>query len=528
MGDQKLSFILCCKCGVQIHSNAANMCFTCLSSDADIAAHIDRQNTVTFCPKCERYLSPPSNWICAEPESPELLALCIKRIRGLKKGLDVRSARFIWTEPHSRKISIEVTVHGALQTGDRVEQQILIDFAVHSQQCTSCTRSAAKDYWNACVQVRQKVDHKKTLLHLEQIILRSGMHKTCSSIKQVSGGIDFFFSTRSQAAAFVNYLSKRSPCRYQTAQHLKSHDVHSNTYNYKYTFSLEIAPVCKNDVVCLSRAQSHKLGGIGQLCIVTKPIQTIFYVISLSTFNSLFLLYYSTSVCHVDSKAYFSSPFTSITTQKRLSPFVVLEIEAEEEERRDSSQINSSRKSHTTSTTSYPVGAKLSKKHSPISVWVMRDPSDGADLAQLDSESGDGMIHTRSHLGRILHPGDKVLGLDLRNCNINHPEFEKLPEDKIPDIILVLRPSQQKSSVDGGGGGENDGPSKQKRIRKHSFGLVDSEVDTSSQVGHTDYSSGDDDDYASFDDEEENGDEKFEHLDMDVNWEDASEDPLQN
>ncbi|CAH8434939.1 unnamed protein product [Heterobilharzia americana] len=447
MGDQKLSFILCCKCGVQIHSNAANMCFTCLSSDADIAAHIDRQNTVTFCPKCERYLSPPSNWICAEPESPELLALCIKRIRGLKKGLDVRSARFIWTEPHSRKISIEVTVHGALQTGDRVEQQILIDFAVHSQQCTSCTRSAAKDYWNACVQVRQKVDHKKTLLHLEQIILRSG-------------GIDFFFSTRSQAAAFVNYLSKRSPCRYQTAQHLKSHDVHSNTYNYKYTFSLEIAPVCKNDVVCLSRAQSHKLGGIGQLCIVTKVAEAIHLIDPLTC-----------QICHVDSKAYFSSPFTSITTQKRLSPFVVLEIEAEEEER-------------------------LVQKTFTISVWVMRDPSDGADLAQLDSESGDGMIHTRSHLGRILHPGDKVLGSDIVLICIRY--------------ICHILPLNATTTY---------------TIFEY---FENSEVDTSSQVGHTDYSSGDDDDYASFDDEEENGDEKFEHLDMDVNWEDASEDPLQN
>ncbi|VDQ11032.1 unnamed protein product, partial [Trichobilharzia regenti] len=51
------------------------------------------------------------------------------------------------------------------------------------------------------------------MLHLEQVILRSGVHKTCSNIKQVSGGIDFFFSTRSQAATFVNFLSKRSPCR---------------------------------------------------------------------------------------------------------------------------------------------------------------------------------------------------------------------------------------------------------------------------------------------------------------------------
>ncbi|CAH8435467.1 unnamed protein product [Schistosoma turkestanicum] len=474
------------------------MCFTCLSSDADIAEHIDRQNTITFCPKCERYLNPPSNWVSAEPESPELLSLCIKKIRGIKKGLDVRSARFIWTEPHSRRISIEVTVQGTLQTGDRVEQQIPIDFTVHTQQCTSCTRSAAKDYWNACVQVRQKVDHKKTLLHLEQVILRSGMNKTCSNIKQVSGGIDFFFSTRSQAVTFVNFLSKRSPCRCQTAQHLKSHDVNNNTYNYKYTFSLEIAPVCKNDIVCLSRAQSQKLGGINQLCVVSKVTDAIHLIDP-----------FTCQVCYVDSKAYFASPFMSITTQKHLSSFVVLEIE---EQRDDCSQMGSSRKSYTTSSTSYPVGAKLSKKHSPVSVWVMKDPTNETGAIQLDNESDSGMIHTRSHLGRILHPGDKVLGLDLRNCNINNTEFEKLPEDKIPDIILVLRPSQSKNTA----GEKNNGPSKHKRIRKHSLTTADSECDTSSQVVCTNSSSSEDD-YVSFDEEDE--DATLEFPIMDVNFE---------
>lgn len=30
----------------------------------------------------------------------------------------------------------------------------------------------AKDYWRACVQIRQKCDYKKTLFHLEQMILK--------------------------------------------------------------------------------------------------------------------------------------------------------------------------------------------------------------------------------------------------------------------------------------------------------------------------------------------------------------------
>ena len=56
-----------------------------------------------------RYLIPPSQWVEAAPESPELLALCIKRVRGLNKGVSVKNAKFVWTEPHSRRILIEVS-----------------------------------------------------------------------------------------------------------------------------------------------------------------------------------------------------------------------------------------------------------------------------------------------------------------------------------------------------------------------------------------------------------------------------------
>lgn len=42
---------------------------------------------------------------------------------------------------------------------------------------------------------------------------------------------------------FFFFLSSRS----KTSQRLISHDIHSNTYNYKSTFSVEIVPVCKVD-----------------------------------------------------------------------------------------------------------------------------------------------------------------------------------------------------------------------------------------------------------------------------------------
>lgn len=104
-----------------------------------------------------------------------------------------------------------------------------------------------------------------------------------------------------------------------------------------------------------------------------------------------------------------------------------------------------------------------------------------------------------------------ILRLDLRNCNINNTEFEKLPEDKIPDIILVLRPSQSKNTA----GDKNNGPSKRKRIRKHSLNVADSECDTSTQAVNTNFSSSEDE-YVSFGEEDE--DETLEFFNMDTSF----------
>ncbi|CAM0512214.1 unnamed protein product [Fasciola hepatica] len=344
--------------------------------------------------------------------------MCIKRIKGLNKGVSVKSAKFIWTEPHSRRLNVEITVHGELPTGDMVAQEILIEFVVHSQQCSDCTRTAAKDYWNACVQVRQRVDHKKTLINLEQTILRAGAHRECSNVKQIADGVDFYFGTRSQAVSFVNFLCKHAPCRYQTSQHLKSHDVHNNTYNYKFTFSVEIAGICKNDIVCLSKAQSQRLGGIGPLCVVTKVAEAIHLIDPVTC-----------QICWVDGSSYFANPFTAIASQKQFSPFVIVEIE-EDDDRTEKS-----------STGTAPVGARISQRHRSASVWLMRL---NQKLDEDDPQGG--LVHTRTHLGHIIHVGDTVRGLDFRNCNINHQEFEKLNESHIPDVILVLRATQ---STDG-------------------------------------------------------------------------------
>lgn len=93
--------------------------------------------------------------------------------------------------------------------------------------------------------------------------------------------MDFYFANRAHAVKFIDFLQTVVPIRYRwgggpaqrlpifarmlpplllaaaallirlapgSCRHdkqLVSHDVHTSNYNYKYTFSVEIAPLCK-------------------------------------------------------------------------------------------------------------------------------------------------------------------------------------------------------------------------------------------------------------------------------------------
>ena len=54
----------------------------------------------------------------------------------------------------------------------------------------------------------------------------------------------------------------------------------------------------------------------------------------------------------------------------------------------------------------------------------------------------DDTIHCRTYLGHVLSVGDAVLGLDLRNSNVNNPELEKLSLDKVGKYLSFFRPQE--------------------------------------------------------------------------------------
>ena len=95
-------------CGVPVASNASGMCVDCLRGEVDITEGIPREAILSHCRGCDRYQMPP--WMKCELESRELLGLCLKKLPGLRKRVKLVDAGFVWTEPHSKRLKVKLTV----------------------------------------------------------------------------------------------------------------------------------------------------------------------------------------------------------------------------------------------------------------------------------------------------------------------------------------------------------------------------------------------------------------------------------
>ncbi|KAF4517492.1 hypothetical protein B566_EDAN004531 [Ephemera danica] len=403
MGPELKGKILCCECGTLIEPNLANMCVSCLRTRVDLTTDIPKSATLHFCRGCERYLKPPAEWVTCPLESKELLSLCMSKLKGLNR-VKLVDAGFVWTEPHSKRIKVKLTVQGEVMGGAILQQVFVVEYTIAGQMCEACHRTEAKDFWKAAVQVRQKAENKKTFYYLEQMILKHKAHDNTLGIKPVNEGIDFFYSTDSLARKMVDFLQSVLPVRLTTSKKLQSHDVHSNTFNYKSTYSVELVPLSKDSLVCLPKKLAQQLAGISQLCLVARVTNSIHLIDSTSA-----------QMAEVSGNVFWRTSFASVSNPRQLVEYTVMESEPI--------------LSHEQPT--FPGQGPISNKHMLADVWVVRS----SELGAADSN----MIHTRSHLGHLLKPGDTVLGYSLGDSNINDPHFEQLDPQRVPDVILVRK-----------------------------------------------------------------------------------------
>eukprot|EP00736_Rhodelphis_marinus_P002992 Rmarinus@m.9657 len=391
--------VLCCLCGAAIPPNPASMCIDCIRTQVDITDGIPKQLGLLWCKNCNRYLQPPKSWVHAELESKELLAVCLRRIKGLNK-VRLVDAGFVWTEPHSRRVKLKLTIQKEVFSGTILQQAFVVEFIVEGQQCEACQRVFANDSWKAVVQLRQKVDHKKTFLYIEQLILAHGAHQDTINIKEMHEGIDFYYAHRNAAVKMLTFLQGTCPVRYKTSERLISTDINSNTANFKFTFSVEIAPICREDFICLPPKLAQQLSMIGTFALCHR-ISDSLHLINPFTAQTAVL----------SSVDYWRTPFSPFCSAARLIEYTVLDSEL----------------------TGDRVG-----RHAVADVQVARSRDLGAN---------DQTYHVRTHLGHLLEAGDTVLGYDITTMVFNDALIAAYNGRlEMPDVVLVRKtyPSRKK------------------------------------------------------------------------------------
>ncbi|OAY70045.1 60S ribosomal export protein NMD3 [Ananas comosus] len=394
--------VLCCICGVAMVPNPANTCVRCLRARVDITEGLPRHAVAVYCPECSSYLHPPRTWVRAAPESKELLAFCLRRLRGpLSRRVRLVHAEFLFTEPHSKRLLLRLRVQREVDAagGAILEQPHVVEFVVHDRLCEGCSRAQANpDQWTAAVQLRQHVAHRRTFLYLEQLLLRHGAAARALRIAAAERGLDFFFASRSHAARLVDFVSGVAPVRSRSDKQLVSHDPKSSLYNYKHTFSVEIAPVCREDLVCLPPKAAHALGNLGPLVLCVRVTA------SLALLDPLTL-----RVAFLDAAQYWRAPFRALLTSRQLVEYVVLDVEPDDDP---------------------DLAADAGSRYQLAHAQVARVSDFGRN---------DNIFTVRTHLGRLLSPGDYALGYDLYAANTNDLDVDGRKGLVLPDAILVKK-----------------------------------------------------------------------------------------
>ena len=292
---------------------------------------------------------------------------------------------------------MKITVQQEAFQSTILQQTFDVEYVVAYHQCPDCAKSFTANTWRAVVQVRQKVPHKRTFLYLEQLVLKHSAHKDTINIKETQNGLDFFFSARNHAEKFVDFLTSVAPVRTKKSQELISMDIHTSSKSYKFSYSVELVPICKDDLVALPIKLAKQVGNIAPLTLCYR-VGTSINLVDPSTLQTT----------DVATPIYWRTPFASLADVQELVEYVVMDIE--------------------------PLGPKKGR-------FLLAE----ATVARAsDLGVNDTTYFVRTHLGAILHAGDSVMGYHLTGTNFNNPQFEALEDNsayasQIPDVVLVKK-----------------------------------------------------------------------------------------
>lgn len=145
-------------------------------------------------------------------------------------------------------------------------------------QCDDCKKEFTPHTWNAVVQVRQHVDHKKTFFLIEQLILKHGAYDKVLKVTTEDDGINFYYKNTTHAQRLIDFLHSLLPITVKQSKQLISHDQSSNIFVYKYAFAVTIPKICKNDLVIIPKKLAKELGGCSQLLLCDKVAENMGFI----------------------------------------------------------------------------------------------------------------------------------------------------------------------------------------------------------------------------------------------------------
>ena len=185
-----------------------------------------------------------------------------------------------------------------------------------------------------------------------------------------------------------------APTHVKKSSELISMDIHTSKKQYKFTYSVEIVPLCKDDLLALPLKLAKSIGNIAPLALVHR-VGTTVQVVDPSTLQT----------ADISPKEYWHTPFNNLADVKDLQEFIILDVE--------------------------PLGTQNGH-------FVL------AEATVSPANDMDTTFFVRTHLGNVLHPGDEVLGYHLTGTNFNNEQFEALEASKqyastIPDVVLVKK-----------------------------------------------------------------------------------------
>ena len=461
------SKIVCCLCSAVIDANPRGTCEACFRKSLNIKTCIPTEFEIQYCKECQRFLRPP--YVKIERESTDMMKLCLSRIKSYDKSVKIIDSNFIYTEPHSKVIKIKITLQKEVEK-NIISQNLIIEFKEKWGICRDCQKLQTPHTWASCVQIRQRVPHKKTMLYLEQIILKNKMQKSSLYFQEANDGFDFFFSTRRAGEIFSNWIATVVPSKITYAKKYVSMSTST------FTYLVDVANVAKYDLFILDKESYKKLGGIGPLLVCTRlSSRTIFE--DPRTFNHLYL----------DGNTFFKYKFNSFCNSNQLTEFLILDVheevdynfgninnnnnnnsnnnkkkknkgkknkkrknkdESDSEDNNDNNNINEinanndNEESTISASTNYEKGKEKEKKLDEEKEHILKCKKTFIKCIRNNNEKDKGeIIEIKSHLADVINPGEIYLGYDLKSINLDSENSLFLEENKnkLPDVILVRK-----------------------------------------------------------------------------------------